>query len=411
MKYKDLIKNTNFCILPWVSVETTPMGTLRPCCLAIDEIEDNGEKYNLKEHTLSQAMNSNYMQNMRKSFLEDRRLPTCNRCWTEEDSGRTSKRINTLVKFKHEVEEMSFDSVESDQLWFLDLKLGNICNLKCRICGSWSSSNWASEEIKYDVSKGANKEDTFAYKMLKAGNWPRESADFWKDLTAMLPTVRYFEFTGGEPFLIKEHFDLLKLAVDTGVSKNITIHYNTNSTQMPEHALKDLWPHFKEVEVAFSVDNIGAKFEYERHGANWEESNQTIDQFNLHKQHNSNLSSQLCFTINMFNCLDISELLEWAEKKQFDAVHWNMLHDPNHFNVSYVPQPLKDIFVESLQRKQTFDKKYIDEVNSLVRFIQQDNQLVSADKILNMINRADKYRGESFAELYPELHKCLTALT
>ena len=33
------------------------------------------------------------------------------------------------------------------KLMFLDLKLGNICNLKCRICGAWSSNKWAQEEV------------------------------------------------------------------------------------------------------------------------------------------------------------------------------------------------------------------------------------------------------------------------
>lgn len=34
------LPNKTFCILPWVSIETSPIGTLRPCCLAEDELKD-----------------------------------------------------------------------------------------------------------------------------------------------------------------------------------------------------------------------------------------------------------------------------------------------------------------------------------------------------------------------------------
>jgi MoaA/NifB/PqqE/SkfB family radical SAM enzyme len=160
---------------------------------------------------------------------------------------------------------LTFNNLNPDQLWFIDLKLGNICNLKCRICGSWSSSKWAKEEIDY--VPGIDRKTHLAYKYLKDGAWPRESEVFWDNLKTLLPNIKYFEFTGGEPFLIEQHFELLRYAVEQGYSKNIEIHYNTNGTVFPEQA--ELWNNFKHVEIAFSIDNVGARFEYERYGADW----------------------------------------------------------------------------------------------------------------------------------------------
>ena len=38
------------CMLPWISIETSPIGSARPCCLAVDEITDeSGEKYDLNK--------------------------------------------------------------------------------------------------------------------------------------------------------------------------------------------------------------------------------------------------------------------------------------------------------------------------------------------------------------------------
>ena len=54
----------NNCILPWISIEATPMGTTRPCCLYTDEIPD----IDLKQNTLQEAFDSVAMQDLRRSF-------------------------------------------------------------------------------------------------------------------------------------------------------------------------------------------------------------------------------------------------------------------------------------------------------------------------------------------------------
>ena len=224
------------CMLPWISIETSPIGTARPCCLAVDEItKPDGTKYSLRENTLEEIYHSEYMQDLRKDFLAGNKPETCRRCWNEEAAGRTSKRINSRIRLKEYVDAVDFNNIDPDQLWFIDLKLGNICNLKCRICGSWSSSKWAKEEIDY-IPELVDRKTHLAYTYLKDGAWPRESEVFWDNVKTLLPNIKYFEFTGGEPFLIEQHFELLRYAVEYGYSKNIEIHYNTNGTVFPEQA-------------------------------------------------------------------------------------------------------------------------------------------------------------------------------
>ena len=138
------------CMLPWISIETSPMGTARPCCLAHEEIkDDNGEPFSLRKTTLETIYKSNYMVDLRQQFRRGEQPATCNRCWEEEAAGRDSKRIYSKIRLKELYAQVDWDNDKPDQLWFIDLKLGNICNLKCRICGSWSSSKWANEEMDY----------------------------------------------------------------------------------------------------------------------------------------------------------------------------------------------------------------------------------------------------------------------
>ena len=115
------------------------------------------------------------------------------------------------------------------------------------------------------LPQGVDKKSHVAYTWLKAGKWPEESPNFWENLKALLPNIKYFEFTGGEPWLIQEHFDLLQYAVDQGYSNNIDIHYNTNATQTPLPHVP-MWAKFGRVDIAFSIDNVGKRFEYERYG-------------------------------------------------------------------------------------------------------------------------------------------------
>jgi hypothetical protein len=47
------------CMLPWVSIETSPIGTARPCCLAKEEITGvNGEKFDLNKDNLETIYHS-----------------------------------------------------------------------------------------------------------------------------------------------------------------------------------------------------------------------------------------------------------------------------------------------------------------------------------------------------------------
>jgi MoaA/NifB/PqqE/SkfB family radical SAM enzyme len=172
------LPHNKFCVLPWVSLETSPIGTVRPCCLAEHEITDNaGEKFNLNTATFSAIQNSHDMRKLRQAFIDGDEPETCRKCWNEERAGRTSKRMHTLDRLKHVIPLQDW-TIDAKPIMFLDLKLGNICNLKCRICGSWSSSTFATEELKFTD----NKKDSFHYQMLRDGAWPKENKVFWNEI-------------------------------------------------------------------------------------------------------------------------------------------------------------------------------------------------------------------------------------
>ena len=397
------IPHDKFCILPWVSLETSPIGTVRPCCLAEEEIIDNdGNKFDLNTANFVNIQNSQYMQNLRQEFLDAKQPNACRKCWREERAGRTSKRMHTLDRLKHMLPDQTW-TADAKPLMFLDLKLGNICNLKCRICGSWSSSTFAVEELAA-LPPGEDKKNNHHYTMLKQGAWPRENPSFWKEIDQVVDQIRYIEFTGGEPFMIQEHFDMLQGLVDRGIAGNIEIHYNTNGTQYPEDA-DEIWQHFKLVEIAFSIDDVGERFEYQRTNAVWKEVCRNIGWFRTLREHYTNIRLQVCSTVNVFNVLYLEELAQWIDQQSFDFVYWNIMHEAYYFSISTLPDNAKLAIATQLQQA-VVDNCTRQEFTQIIDFM---NRGVSLDgNILRMrIADLDRKRNQDLSVVEPEFAKLI----
>jgi len=397
------IPHDKFCVLPWISLETSPIGTVRPCCLAEEEIvDDNGNKFDLNTASFVNIQNSQYMQNLRQDFLDAQQPSACRKCWREERAGRTSKRMHTLDRLKHMLPDQTW-TADAKPLMFLDLKLGNICNLKCRICGSWSSSQFAVEELA-NLGPNEDRKTNHHYRMLKQGAWPRENPTFWNEIDQVVDQIQYIEFTGGEPFMIQEHFDMLQGLVDRGIAHNIEIHYNTNGTQYPEDA-DEIWQHFKLVEIAFSIDDVGERFEYQRTNAVWKEVCRNIGWFRTLREHYSNIRLQVCSTVNIFNVLYLEELAQWIDQQSFDFVYWNMMHEAYYFSISTLPDNAKLAIATELQQA-VVDEHTRQEFAQIIDFM---NRGVSLDgNILRMkIADLDRKRNQDLSMIEPEFAKLI----
>ena len=377
---------SNICPLPWNHLEVDVNGGASPCCLYKGSIP-NVKVYETK---LKDIQNSDYMQNLRQQFKDGKRPKGCESCWQEENAGKTSKRMNSLYKMKSSLKKWTPDSEPT--LKFIDFKLGNVCNLKCRICGSWSSSKWAQEELDYG-------ENPVARKNLKEGGWPKRNPKFFEDLKEDLEHVEYFEFTGGEPFMIKDHFKILMHCVEKGYAKNQDIHYNTNGTQLPPPEIFDLWSYFKKVEIAFSIDDVGEQFQYQRYPANWRQVGLNLVKFKERKT--PNMQFQICTTVSIFNIFSLAKINFWVKQYQPDFFYVNTLFDPDYFNIQTLPKNVKNI-VNTRYSMLTDFKPTLRFMNSVDRDSPQTRKQRS-DRVL----QTDAYRHENFGEMFPLLNKVL----
>ena len=371
------VAETSMCPLPWTGIEVDTMGFYKPCCQYSEYIPGMSVQAG---HTISDAMNSVYMNNVRKIFTDGGKPSGCKKCWDEElIPGRNSKRKVALYHTK--LENLDPTPTEVTPV-FLDLKLGNICNFKCRICGSGSSSKWTKEAI--------DQGDKDAATHLKMGAWPRKFPDWWK--TIDLSEVRRIEFYGGEPFLINEHFDLLEKIIDGGYASNISIHYNTNGSVWPERGVK-LWPSFKEVEISFSIDDTGDRFEYQRSGGNWQNTNDVINKAIL-----SGHTIQICTTFNILNAYYFQETLDWVRTLGIsdDVIHFNILHGGPQFSLRNLPKSVKKQFENHMKK--------IDhpQIHDMIQFMNQPGENL-IHETLTHIRNSDMYRNEKFADHHQEV--------
>jgi hypothetical protein len=204
--------------------------------------------------------------------------------------------------------------------------------------------------------------------------------------------------------MIQEHFDLLQYAVEQGYAQNIDIHYNTNGTQWPD--AHELWKHFKRVDIAFSIDNLEQRFEYERYGAKWNEVTENIRKFHdLRDQYQGKITTQVCMTINIQNVYYLEDLCTWINTQTFDDHYFNMLHDPKHMCIDNLTEQAKLIVIEKL-KSGTFTPKHRAEISRIIKFI-ENGAGSNGEEFFYKMKKTDQYRKQSFEDTHQEIARAM----
>jgi hypothetical protein len=184
---------------------------------------------NMDTTSVPDILNSHSFNLVREEMLLGKEPKACSRCYQAERNGEWNKRQHENLKFNWKSPNRI--NVVTDDLEFLELRLGNVCNLACATCNSFSSSKWKQDEIK--LSK---KLPWFtAYDSAQA-SW-FESVEFYAKLAEQSKNVKVIYINGGEPFLIKAHKRLLDDLIVQGVAGEIELEYSTNVTILPEEFL------------------------------------------------------------------------------------------------------------------------------------------------------------------------------
>jgi MoaA/NifB/PqqE/SkfB family radical SAM enzyme len=142
-----------FCVLAWNHLQIAPNGSVKMCCNANEDLHDKGRPLSVYVDRYEDIWNSDYMRNARRGMAQGERIAPCSRCFHEEDTVGVSRRTLHNPLWAYEGHAGFIESAKandwrvSDRPGFLQLNMGNLCNLACRMCGGLYSSRIASDPV------------------------------------------------------------------------------------------------------------------------------------------------------------------------------------------------------------------------------------------------------------------------
>lgn len=439
-----------YCALPWNSVNVRNNGDMRICCNANSYsprrgilTKEDGTPYNAGRDDWNEARNSELLKDVRKYMLNGEWHPECERCRQEEESGQTSRRMydtryysvllgdTTLEKVKEYTLDDGTLDTSNQPIEFMDIRYGNFCNLKCRMCGPTDSHSWYEDFTKlYDVDSF---DDTHGKVHLVKNSkgrlttsdydWFEQNNTYWKNFDKYAHSSKRLYIVGGEPLIIKEHNEALERLVASGASEHIEIEYNTNLTNITPR-VKELWSKFKLIRLGASIDGFGDVFTYQREPAKWDAVYKNIRE--LDDDSTINLKAWFSFTVTVFNIFHLPEFMRWKLEtgnfKKFNALDhpkpilsYHMCHGPKMYNVKILPPEIKQQVTSRYQEyrdwinNSDFDdrvkKSFNDILDGVEKFMYKEDLSELMPKFVKYTKKLDSIRGQNILDIVPEYEK------
>jgi MoaA/NifB/PqqE/SkfB family radical SAM enzyme len=379
---------TDFCYYPFFQVLISAEGKYKPCSKHDDFITHEGKELRVGEASVNDAWNSDYMQTMRSNFHNEIRTKGCRQCWREQALGLKPMRYDS---YNYGIPESQVTSHTSPMR--VEINASNVCNMRCRICSPRASSKWIKEakELLGEV-------EDIHYNLVP------DNVAIIKDWIPNMTEIGYF---GGEPLLSDENLEILRYCVETGHSKHITILLNTNGTVYTDE-IAQLFSQFRKVFLNFSIDDIGARFEYQRKGGNFNEVMENMRKFIAHGGYTADdvIECKICCTVTSMNIFYFPEYFDYMNTN-FPGlpVFWNLLYEPVALSIQILPVEVKDQLKERLRTyvKTSYEmtERRTKTVENLITYLDAHED-AKFDEFFMAIARHDKYRQESFPELFSE---------
>lgn len=286
-KIKPSEGNKTFCMAPWSHTYLSPQSERRLCCASREKAEwatqyldsdsaDEDSSYN--PGTLEAHWNSEYMKGIRRDLMAGKEIPQCQVCNNKLLNVNIYRDYFTKTLFPHKVDE-AFEKTREDGHTEMppisfDYRIKNLCNFKCRMCGDQLSSSWEAERR---AMGDYDREDSVEYWAQKKNKPAIETfqrdvaeAELWEAVKN--GTIEEIYWVGGEPLMWEIHWEIMEYLVKNDLAKNVWVRYNSNfsRTTYKHWDLKEMLPHFKQVQICASIDGIGKNVEYVRHGIKWD---------------------------------------------------------------------------------------------------------------------------------------------
>jgi len=286
---------------------------------------------------------------------------------------------------------------------YWDIRFSNLCNLSCRSCGHIFSSSWYQDQARLAGGDWKDRNRALNY----AG---RTETDMWEQLIPHLDYVEQIYFAGGEPLMMKEHYNILDELERRG-RFDVRLIYNTNFThvKLKDRTVFDYWKRFTSVAVGASLDAQGPRAEYIRRGTVWDQVERNREQMMAICP---NVDFYISPTLSIMNALHLPDFhRDWVNRGYIKAqdLNVNILQDPTHFRLDIAPAEYKQQITEKYQahlewlRPQDTLQRATVGFESAINFMQATDNTKLLPKFWAKTQELDQIRNESILEVIPEL--------
>ncbi len=305
-----IVDSPSFCVLPWVHLFLSSDGISTLCCQSPTPIVENGEPLTAQTHPLRYLWNSDALKDIRRRMAEGERLPRCVNCWQNERFTGTSYRMDSRARWldgnpalRAAIEQAEDWTAPADPL-YVDLRLGNLCNLKCTICKPIYSSQIERDPVHARWTNSVYDR--------RPGRFP--GSEWWEaeglldEIMEMSGNVAMIQLAGGEPTINRTELAWLKRLCDEGRAKDIELVLITNLTTAHQNLLEML-PKFKSVRACLSIDGYGATYEYVRYPARWPTIVRNLARLRTAR---ADIALDIACVLQAINPGSIPDLLAWS---------------------------------------------------------------------------------------------------
>ena len=409
-----------FCMHPFTGLATREDGAIKICCRS----QPVGW---IQEQTLEDVWNGAAMREVRRQVLCGERPEVCKPCFDLEDQGVESLRqrhINGVIPearitlYPNALQQLQEDYTMPFEFPTMEIKLNNLCNLKCRMCNPLDSTSWQDwDQVKPFYEKENNYlVPTVAKLVRKPGQYigPFDDTDnWWNSFEKLLPHFKRVEFAGGEPLMDPQHYKILDMLKPYGA--DIELKYATNGTTLgisKGRTIHDYWPHFRSVAVNVSIDGIHEVYNHIRGNSNFNDVERNIKEI----QKIPNVSRVVgAFTAQAGNILQAAECIDYFINEMNIVFYSHRVSYPTCLSAQVLPQELKDEAIRRLQavslRVPLFDNvvKYPilekitqQQIQDNINYLQAKDQNHLWLDFLEFNRRLDTTRNQSLLQAVPE---------
>jgi len=271
----------------------------------------------------------------------------------------------------------------------MEFELSNKCNLSCIMCDA-------------NLSSSIERKETGTV----TGNMHYKQR-FFDELREFIPYLQLAEFTGGDPFMIDEYYQIWDMIAELNPKCHILI--TTNANTMNSKIEKILETH-KNINFNISIDSLQKEnYEKIRRNGNFEFAMKNIDIFiNYSRQNKTQLNFLVCpMTLNWE---EMPEFVNFANERKV-CVYYHTVVKPQNLSLKYTDKTkLKNILSElemrtfntSSKKEKINNENYRNLVGLIKSWMFDDSAAVTESSAMTE-DQLIKCLRQRVVDKYPEL--------